>query len=134
MKNRKIPTVKPASAGYARAVVRDDRYKAKGKRIAQRNRERATPTYDEAWRRLRLRVLKRDVWCPCCLAEGRRVFSVDVDHIDGNSGNNAMSNLQGLCKSCHAKKTRREQLRAPAPADPSAVDLAEAEAAEALDA
>ena len=30
---------------------------------------------------------------------------LDVDHIDGNRGNNAISNLQTLCANCHRLKT-----------------------------
>ena len=30
---------------------------------------------------------------------------LDVDHIDGNHNNNEESNLQTLCKNCHALKT-----------------------------
>lgn len=35
----------------------------------------------------------------------------DVDHIDGNHSNNALSNLQWLSKSDHSKKTRKQEKR-----------------------
>lgn len=31
---------------------------------------------------------------------------LDVDHIDGDRGNNQLNNLQTLCKPCHKIKTR----------------------------
>lgn len=31
---------------------------------------------------------------------------LDVDHIDGDRGNNEINNLQTLCKPCHKVKTR----------------------------
>ena len=31
---------------------------------------------------------------------------LDVDHIDGDRGNNDIKNLQTLCKPCHKIKTR----------------------------
>lgn len=34
---------------------------------------------------------------------------LDVDHIDGNSGNEVEENFQTLCKCCHAYKTNREK-------------------------
>jgi hypothetical protein len=33
------------------------------------------------------------------------VVATDVDHIDGNTGNNHPDNLNSLCHSCHSKKT-----------------------------
>jgi 5-methylcytosine-specific restriction protein A len=32
----------------------------------------------------------------------------EVDHVDGDSHNNAPSNLQSLCKPCHSAKTVNE--------------------------
>jgi 5-methylcytosine-specific restriction protein A len=32
----------------------------------------------------------------------------EVDHVDGDSFNNAPSNLQSLCKPCHSAKTVKE--------------------------
>jgi len=45
----------------------------------------------------------------CPLTEAKidiLVRMLDVDHIDGNRGNNDISNLQVLCVWCHAEKTR----------------------------
>lgn len=36
-------------------------------------------------------------------------WQLDGDHIDGNPSNDADSNIQTLCKCCHAIKTRDEK-------------------------
>ena len=46
--------------------------------------------------------------CEDCKAIGRITRAVEVDHIDGDSGNNAGDNLRSLCKSHHSRKTVRE--------------------------
>jgi len=69
------------------------------------NRPNDPALNNRTWRKLRKLVLARDPICKHC----KRVPSVDVDHIvprkDG--GDNSMSNLQGLCKSCHSKKSAK---------------------------
>ncbi|WP_046698977.1 HNH endonuclease [Moraxella bovoculi] len=60
------------------------------------------------WRRLRDSILLRDQYtCRCC---GRVGGDLELDHIVNiaNGGTDDPSNLQTLCKSCHAKKTHRE--------------------------
>ncbi len=59
--------------------------------------------YGAAWRRLRLVILHRD---PVCRACGREPAN-EVDHIVSktNGGTDDPSNLQGLCKACHSRKT-----------------------------
>lgn len=63
------------------------------------------------WRRLRLEVLRAEPFCRSCTAAGRRMLTVDVDHIVKHNGDAALfwnrANLQGLCKPCHTNKTRR---------------------------
>ena len=76
----------------------------------ERHREQAH--YQTAdWRAKRHRILIRDAFV--CRSCGHVVSGHDanVDHIvpleDG--GTDADENLQVLCRSCHGKKTRREQ-------------------------
>lgn len=53
------------------------------------------------WQRLRRAVLLDQ---PVCMDCGR-MPSTDADHIDGDTTHNERSNLQGLCRGCHSRKT-----------------------------
>ena len=69
------------------------------------------------WRKpnvgLRAMVLARDPLCVECLKSGELEPSTEADHIRPHNGDwdlfTDMDNLQGLCKSCHSRKTKREQ-------------------------
>lgn len=56
------------------------------------------------WRRIREQVLAEEPFCRLCGAP-----SEEVDHIrpKANGGSDARENLQGLCRSCHRRKTAR---------------------------
>ena len=70
-----------------------------------RQATRALHTGSKRWRAIRRQVLARDMYlCKVC---GR--YGDEVDHIDGDDGNNDPDNLQTLCKRDHAAKTRKEQ-------------------------
>jgi 5-methylcytosine-specific restriction protein A len=60
------------------------------------------------WRKLRERVLRRDMYC-CqqCARDGRIRSGNECDHID-NNGDDSMGNLQTLCSGCHNIKTQAE--------------------------
>ncbi len=60
------------------------------------------------WRRLRERVLVRDNYT--CQACGKIGPNLEVDHkvSKAKGGSDAMDNLQALCVSCHARKTRQD--------------------------
>jgi 5-methylcytosine-specific restriction protein A len=79
-------------------------------------REHARPAYavdrwyrTVRWRRLRNIILREQPFCLACLIAGRKVLTVDVDHIRPHRGDPVLfwdlTNLQGLCKSCHTAKT-----------------------------
>jgi len=63
------------------------------------------------WRELRASVIREQPFCRVCFTFGRRVLTVDVDHVQKHNGDPDLfwnrENLQGLCKACHAKKTTR---------------------------
>lgn len=65
--------------------------------------------YQGVWRKIRARILYRDPICRACGVAG----SAEVDHIvpKKRGGTNDDSNLQGLCKPCHSRKTAREDGR-----------------------
>jgi 5-methylcytosine-specific restriction enzyme A len=62
------------------------------------------------WQQLRAEVLRDDPFCRAC-PPGRRRVTADIDHIIPHGGDPQRfwdrANLQGLCKSCHARKTAR---------------------------
>ncbi|APW48398.1 hypothetical protein RA876_12445 [Rhodoferax antarcticus] len=80
-----------------------------------------------AWQKLRAHVLDGEPLCRQCTSEGHTTVATDVDHADGNPGNNSMTNLQPLCHQCHSRKTAKDHRKRVAcgcdvsgtPADPS---------------
>jgi 5-methylcytosine-specific restriction protein A len=56
-------------------------------------------------------VLQDEPFCRECRSQGRKVLTVDIDHIVKHDGNPLRfwdrQNLQGLCKRCHTAKTTR---------------------------
>ncbi len=67
--------------------------------------------YGHQWTKLRSQVMRRDSWfCQMCLKSGRFTKASCVDHIRPKSrgGDDALSNLQSLCDSCHRMKTQAE--------------------------
>jgi 5-methylcytosine-specific restriction protein A len=87
-----MPT-RPPTHRPKRLPVRDDRPSA------------ASRGYGGRWRKLRLIVLAEEPVCRMC---GREA-SEHVDHIVARAkgGSDERENLQGLCASCHARKTAR---------------------------
>lgn len=69
--------------------------------------------YDGRWRRYRHIYLLLHPLCVHCEAEGRTVEAVEVDHITplrlAPQRKYDITNLQGLCKSHHSRKTAAEQ-------------------------
>jgi len=59
----------------------------------------------EAWKRLSKLVRRQDPYCFLCLTTNKLTLAESVDHIDGDSENDARENLLSLCHCCHAWKT-----------------------------
>lgn len=74
-----------------------------------------TPTergYGADWVKIRAKALLRDGHlCKICFKGGIITVATEVDHIlnKAKGGTNSMSNLQSVCKSCHAAKTLKER-------------------------
>lgn len=67
--------------------------------------------YDSTWAHLREQVLTRDKHlCQTCLRRGIVKPGDMVDHKvnKAQGGNNSLSNLETICRECHATKTGRE--------------------------
>lgn len=70
--------------------------------------------YDWAWKKLRLVVLKRDLWlcqCECCKSSGRILLATEVDHVvpKAKGGSDDPSNLQAINAECHRIKSLRDR-------------------------
>lgn len=63
-----------------------------------------------AWGRLARAYLVAHPWCVACQRDHRLTLATQVDHIEPHRGNQdlfwAEENLQGLCHSCHSRKTQ----------------------------
>jgi 5-methylcytosine-specific restriction enzyme A len=67
--------------------------------------------YGHNWRKLRIMVLRREPLCADCFGIGCVSVSRHADHIvpKRQGGQDTLENLQGLCDSCHSRKTLLEQ-------------------------
>ena len=65
-------------------------------------------TGSATWRAIRRQQLDREPLCRKCKARGRITAATEVDHIDGDSWNNAPDNYQSLCHDHHSRKTFAE--------------------------
>lgn len=53
-------------------------------------------------------MLRGEPCCQHCTAEGKTVPATDVDHRDGDPGNNDLTNLQPLCHEHHSRKMAKD--------------------------
>ena len=88
----------------------EEHAKERNRRKEQNRRSDDRMYSQQWWRRLRQMVLRRELWCRMCRAEGRFTEATEVDHIVpvSQEGTNELDNLQPLCKSCHSRKTARD--------------------------
>lgn len=70
---------------------------------------RTIPLQSSRWQKLRRWVLEREPLCRDCDAFGVVTPATDVDHNDGDPGNNDPDNLVPRCHECHSRKTMRER-------------------------
>src|SRR4051812_815293 len=65
------------------------------------------------WASVRAQVIHEEPCCRECSRSGLSVPTTEVDHIEPHRGDVVLfflrSNLQGLCSTCHSRKTRRGQ-------------------------
>lgn len=74
-------------------------------------RNGATRTTAAEWKRLhRLAKHRLPYWCAQCGTEPTGRDGLELDHIVpvAEGGTDGLGNLQWLCPSCHAEKSRRE--------------------------
>ena len=81
------------------------------KMAKDRQSKRKYATNSKQWaaiRRQHIQAHTDNLLCADHLKRGMIRSMTDVDHIDGNTYNNKPDNFQSLCKSCHSRKTARE--------------------------
>lgn len=72
--------------------------------------------YGAEWRRARAAFLRANSLCAYCMKENKVVSATVVDHIVPHKGDMTLfwdkTNWQPLCKPCHDRKTRTEDMGA----------------------
>jgi 5-methylcytosine-specific restriction protein A len=104
-KTLSCPNTRTASSPYCGSCA------AAGNGPDQYRGSAAARGYGHNWRKLRLMVLRRHPMCADPFGIGCISVSLHADHIipKRQGGEDIMENLQGLCDSCHSRKTLLEQ-------------------------
>lgn len=116
-----MPKAAPKPCGYpgCGVLVRDGTSRCpkhpQANRFADKKRgTRHERGYGTAWTKLRELVLRRDAGiCQACIKTGRITLAREVDHITpkAEGGTDEETNLQSLCRPCHAEKSAQEARR-----------------------
>jgi 5-methylcytosine-specific restriction enzyme A len=104
-KTRTCPNIRTNTNPYC------EKCSADGNSTDQYRGSSAHRGYGHIWRKLRIMVLRRHPICADSFGIGCVSVSRHADHIvpKRQGGQDMMENLQGLCDSCHSRKTLLEQ-------------------------
>ena len=117
MQPNRRPCARPGCPALA---IIDERYcekhlQADKKRKQDQDKKRGSSCkrgYDRAWQRYRLVYLAEYPLCVDCESRGRIVPATVVDHKQPHKGDMVLfwnpKNHQGMCKTCHDRKTASE--------------------------
>ena len=90
----------------------EPKQKLKQKEYDKRRGSAAKRGYGRRWQKIRAAFLAANPLCADCMERGIVTVATDVDHIIPHKGDQELmwdwSNLQGLCHSCHSRKTAKE--------------------------
>lgn len=97
----------------------DGRYCEAHQKLINKDYERykrdpeTTKRYGNAWRKLRKKFITANPLCEMCKREGRFIPAQEVHHMKplSEGGTNDWSNLEALCKTCHARHHAKEGTR-----------------------
>ena len=115
-----LKPLKPCNAPGCGALVRGARYCARHEHLTQtlakeQEQQRGTSAsrgYDYKWQRSRKGFLAKHPLCVHCERLGKVAAATDLDHIVPHRGDMVLfwtrANWQGLCHSCHSRKTAQE--------------------------
>jgi 5-methylcytosine-specific restriction protein A len=95
----------PYAAPRHRPVTIKAKQHQNSQELDHRQGKRLYATNSRVWRAIRLEQLQHEPLCRECMKAKRVTAANEVDHVDGDSHNNKPSNLQSLCKPCHARLT-----------------------------
>lgn len=91
------------------------------------NRQGSSDKRLPGWQRkaVRERYLRAHPLCAECERQGRLAAATELDHVVplSKGGTHDDANLQGLCRECHATKSRAERGLAPKGCDASGIPL-----------
>lgn len=101
---------KPGCPGLTQGRFCEDHQREHSVEYERRRGSASKRGYGRRWQKLRRYILVRD---PYCKADGCHEWSTEVDHIKPrrDGGTDHPSNLQGMCQSCHSRKTALEDGR-----------------------
>lgn len=110
-----IAPLRPCSRGGCPELVASGKCPKHSKQAEVHRGSSTERGYDSAWERIRLRILKRDLYTCKIRTYCRGARATEVDHIIPISqfpeGRLLESNLQASCKPCNAAKGNRFQLK-----------------------
>ena len=107
-----MPNLPKGNRSTLAVKARNSYVKEKDRAFSGMDTSNASFYNSRQWRKLRLMILNRDPLCKECEKKNRFVSSVVVDHIlPINKGGAKLSfdNLQGLCTTCHNRKSAKDK-------------------------
>tara|TARA_R100000654_G_scaffold75059_1_gene111076 strand:- start:50 stop:376 length:327 start_codon:yes stop_codon:yes gene_type:complete len=107
-----MPSIPKGNRNTFAVKARSTYIKDKARAFTNIDKSNASFYNSRQWRKLRLMILQRDPVCKECEKKNIFVSSVVVDHILSiRLGGAKLSpdNLQGLCTTCHNRKSARDK-------------------------
>lgn len=98
------------TVGCGAYAFRNGKCKRHARMVDQQRGLAHTRGYGALWGKIRQTVLNDEPLCRRCRATGVIKEADLVHHIDRNSSNNDRSNLEPLCRSCHADEHAAEYI------------------------
>ncbi|MDA8212174.1 MAG: HNH endonuclease [Clostridia bacterium] len=106
------PCNKPGCPNLTQSRYCEQHAKQEARRYEQERGTAHERGYGSRWRRYREHYLRQHPLCAECLKVDKVVPATEVDHKISHKGDHKLfwdpNNHQSLCKSCHSRKTVRE--------------------------